>query len=49
MSDNYFNYVTTTENVFFYKVYQDKNLVGTIHFEKNNNIIYMDILIFPEF
>ena len=48
-SDNYFNYVTTTENVFFYKVYQDKTLVGTIHLEKNDIIIYMDILIFPEF
>ena len=49
ISDNYFNYVTTTENVFFYKVYKDRNLVGTIHLEKNDNILYMDILIFPEF
>lgn len=49
ISDNYFNYVTTTENVFFYKVYKERNLVGTIHLEKNDNIIYMDILIFPEF
>lgn len=49
ISDNYFNYVTTTENVFFYKVYKERNLVGTIHLEKNDYIIYMDILIFPEF
>ena len=49
IGDNYFNYVTTTENVFFYKVYKERNLVGTIHLEKNDNIIYMDILIFPEF
>ena len=49
ISDNYFNYVTNTENVFFYKVYKDRNLVGTIHLEKNDNILYMDILIFPEF
>ena len=49
IGDDYFNYVTTTENVFFYKVYKERNLVGTIHLEKNDNIIYMDILIFPEF
>ena len=49
INDNYFNYVTTTENVFFYKVYKKRNLIGTIHLEKNDNIIYMDILIFPEF
>ena len=41
--------VNLHENVFFYKVYKERNLVGTIHLEKNDNIIYMDILIFPEF
>ena len=49
IEDNYFNYVTTTKNVFFYKVYKERNFVGIIHLEKNDNIIYMDILIFPEF
>lgn len=49
ISDNYFSYVTNTENVYFYKVYMDKALVGTIHLEKHANILYMDILIFPEF
>lgn len=49
IGDNYFNYVTTTENVFFYKVYKGRNFVGTIHLKKNDNIIYMDILIIPEF
>ncbi len=49
ISDKYFDYVTATENVFFYKVYKNRNLVGTIHLERNDNIIYMDILIFPEF
>ena len=36
-------------NNYFYKVYKKRNLVGTIHLEKNDNIIYMDIIIFPEF
>lgn len=35
--------------MFFYKVYKEWNFIGTIHLEKNDNIIYMDILIFPEF
>lgn len=41
IGDNYFNYVTTTENIFFYKVYKGRNFVGTIHLEKNDNIIYI--------
>ena len=40
IGDNYFKYVTTTENVFFYKVYNEQNFVGTIHLEKNDNVIY---------
>lgn len=49
ISDNYFSYVTTTENVYFYKVYENDKLIGAIHLEKNENLLYMDILIFPEF
>lgn len=49
ISDNYFNYITNTENVFFYKVYEKEKLIGAIHLEKNEKLLYMDILIFPEF
>ncbi|MBQ7378987.1 MAG: GNAT family N-acetyltransferase [Clostridia bacterium] len=49
IGDNYFHYVTNTENVFFYKVYQKEKLIGTVHIEKNDDLLYMDILIFPEF
>ena len=34
ISDNYFNYVTNTENVYFYKVYENEKIIGTIHLEK---------------
>lgn len=49
ISDNYFHYVTSTKNVYFYKIYYDDKLVGTTHIEKQQNILYMDILVFPEF
>ena len=49
ISDNYFHYVTNTEDVYFYKVYKNEKLIGAIHLEKHENILYMDILIFPQF
>ena len=49
ISDSYFHYVTNTPNVYFYKVYEKEKLIGAIHLEKNENLLYMDILIFPEF
>ena len=49
ISDNYFHYVANTENVYFYKVYESEKLIGTIHLEKCEDILYMDILIFPEY
>lgn len=49
ISDNYFHYVTNTENVYFYKVYASEKLIGTIHLEKCEDLLNMDILIFPEY
>ena len=49
ISDNYFFYVTSTTNVYFYKVDNNGEMIGTIHLEKHENLLYMDILIFPKF
>lgn len=49
IGDNYFHYVANTENVYFYKIYESKKLIGTIHLEKCEDLLYMDILIFPEY
>lgn len=49
ISENYFNYVTNTENVYFYKIFHNETLVGAIHLEKCGDVLYMDILILPEF
>ena len=49
VGDNYFYYVTNNENVYFYKVYEGNKLIGSIHLEKQERILFMDILVFPEF
>ena len=49
ISDNYFHYVTNNENVYFYKVYENGRLIGSTHLEKQENVLFMDILVFPEF
>lgn len=49
ISDNYFRYVTNNENVYFYKVYENNKLIGSTHLEKQGTVLFMDILVFPEF
>lgn len=48
ISENYFHYVTKTEDVFYYKVYDNDRFVGSIHLERQDAILYMDILVFPD-
>ena len=47
--ENYFNYVTTAKNVFYFKVYSDEHLVGAIHCEIIDQILYMSIIVVPEY
>ena len=49
VSDNYFRYVTSTKNVFYYKVFNNEQLIGTLHIEKQENVLNLAILVFPEF
>ncbi len=49
ISENYFHYVTNTADVYFYKVYDNNNLIGSTHLEKQGTTLFMDILVFPEF
>ena len=46
---NYWKYVTTSKNIYFYKVYDDNYLIATIHCELFDRILYMDIVVFPEY
>lgn len=47
--ENYFHYVTTTENVFYFKVYKNDDLAGTVHCELFDKVLYMSILVIPIF
>lgn len=49
ISDNYFNYVTETENVCYYKIITDGILTGEIHYEINGKTIYLSICIDEQF
>ena len=49
ISNGYFHYVTETDNVLFYKIYENGELIGSIHLETQEKLLYMDILVFPGF
>lgn len=49
ISDNYFRYVTNSEDIYFYKIYAGNRLIGATHLEIQETVLYMDLLIFPEF
>ena len=44
---NYWKYVTTSEDVYFFKVYKDESLVATTHLEVVERILYLDIMVVP--
>ena len=45
--EHYWDYVASSENVFYYKVYRDELLVAAIHCELSERVLYMDIVFFP--
>lgn len=47
--EHFWNYVTMTPNVFYYKVYDGKHLVGALHAELAENVLYMGILVFEAY
>ena len=49
ISDNFFHYVTNNENVHFYKVYKNGELIGATHLEQHGIVMSMAILVFPKF
>ena len=46
---NFWRYVTSTKNVFYYKVCDEDALVGAIQLELSGGVLYMDIMVIPEF
>ena len=47
--ENYWRYITSTDNVYFYKIYKNDILVSTIHLELVDRVLYMSVVVFPEF
>ena len=47
--ENYWKYITSTDNVYFYKIYKAGVLVATIQLEADNCVMYMSVVVFPEF
>ena len=47
-AENYWKYITSTDNVYFYKIYKDDILVATIHLELVDRVLYMSVVVFPE-
>jgi RimJ/RimL family protein N-acetyltransferase len=46
---NYWTYVTNTENVFYFKVFENDVLVAATHCEISNRTLYMDIMVIPTY
>ena len=47
--ENYWKYITRSNNVYLYKIYKDDILVSTIHLELDNCVLYMSVVVFPEY
>lgn len=47
--DTYWEYVTGTDNVYFYTIYVNDVLAATVHLELSNQVLYMSIVVFPEY
>ena len=45
---NYWHYVTSTEYVYYFKAYDGDCLVGAVHCEIADAVLYMDIMVVPE-
>ena len=47
--ENYFSYVTSNTNVFFYKVYNNNEMIGALHLEIDGETLFLSIVVFPKF
>lgn len=45
----YFKYLTKTENVFYYKVFDAEKLVASVHCELSDKTLYLSLLVIPDF
>lgn len=46
--DGYFLYVTDSADVYFYKVYDNDNLIGVLHLENPEETVFVSVVVFEE-
>ena len=47
--ENYWRYITSTDNVYFYTIYMDDILVAAIHLELVQLVLYMSVVVDPQY
>ncbi len=47
--EKYWNYVTSSENVYYYKVFDNNVLVSCVHIEKYGDTLYLSVFTVPEY
>ena len=47
--ENYWRYITSTDNVYSYKIYKNDILVSTIHLELVDRVLCMSVVVFPKY
>lgn len=48
IGEQYFDYVTGHENVYFYKIFDENGLIGTIHLETQKDTLYLSVVVFTQ-
>lgn len=48
-NENYWSYVTKSENVYFYKLYNEDSPVGTVHCEVYDGVLYLSVVVFIQY
>ena len=49
IGEQYFDYVTGNENVYFFKIYDENVLIGTVHPETQDDTLFLSVVVFPHF
>ena len=48
IGEQYFDYVTGHETVYFYKIFDENALIGTIHLELQEDTMFLSVVVFPQ-
>ena len=45
----YFKYVVKNDSVYYYKIFENNTLIGSVHCELSKKTMYLSLLVFPEY